>query len=509
MKLYKYTAMAMSGNIDPYIVHNNLSKHYDNISYYNPFNKNYMGKKGDPAVHPIDGVKIDKMFSGRTVTKQDGVKCEFGLDINVEIFSERCVVMQELIFDFKDKQAFDVMIKKLNDNFIFEEVLSWQTGSETLDCSIISFSNTFIMEKLIPIFTNEDIKKIFDEYDPTDKKGGIKYRRKLKEFMGLNVDLCGSMGMNTLSSNWNTSVILDEDEQIDINDSHEKYSEDNKIYYLNLIDSYVCLEPEVLKKFLSDFRNYNLYLMFIKGYTISLQMWSSSLNKEAEELILNLDSQNEVFWQNMRMKVEEWQLHFLAQNSKRTRSLSQAQQTNLLKFFTITKQKRDEWLDEVRKKEKIMQRYIDEVKYNLDNMATPGHTHDEQTLQKESETTNERILLLSFLAMSIPMLGAIFSPAFTFNTKIISASVLLCLPIVYFFVIRISKSRQKALNTRRDLIRRRKDMQQYLGYHESNIEEIKSNEKLADDAKDEIIKWEKENIKLGQSMIDKINKKIK
>ena len=111
MKLYKYTAMAMSGNIDPYIVHSNLSKKYDNISYYNPFNKHYIGKKGDPAVHPIDGVKIDNMFSGRTVTKQDGVKCEFGLDIHVEIFSERCVVIQTLIFDFDDKQAFDVMIK--------------------------------------------------------------------------------------------------------------------------------------------------------------------------------------------------------------------------------------------------------------------------------------------------------------------------------------------------------------------------------------------------------------
>ena len=85
MKVYKYTAMAMSGNIDPYIVYTNLSKHYDNISYYNPFNKNYVGKKGDPAVNPIDGVKIDKIFSGKTVTKQDGVKCEFGLDINVEI----------------------------------------------------------------------------------------------------------------------------------------------------------------------------------------------------------------------------------------------------------------------------------------------------------------------------------------------------------------------------------------------------------------------------------------
>ena len=40
---------------------------------------------------------------------------------------------------------------------------------------------------------------------------------------------------------------------------------------------------------------------------------------------------------------------------------------------------------------------IDDLKYDLENLATPGHTHDEQTLQRETETTNERILLLSFL----------------------------------------------------------------------------------------------------------------
>ena len=258
MKIYKYTARALNANIDPYLVYNNICDSYEDVSYYNPFNNTYIGRKDDPDLHPLDGLKVNKLFSGNTITKQDGIDCKIQLNVNIEIFSERAVSMFEYVFDIKNKQAFDVMIKKLNDNFIFEEVLSWQTGSETLDCSIISFSNTFVMEKLVPFFTNEDIKKIFDEYDPTDKKGGIKYRRKLKEFTGLNVDLCGSMGMSTLSSNWNTSVILDEDEQIDINDSHEKYSDDNEIYYSNLIDSYVCLDSEVLKKFLSDFRNFSI-----------------------------------------------------------------------------------------------------------------------------------------------------------------------------------------------------------------------------------------------------------
>ena len=59
MKLYKYTTMSMTGNVDPYILFRNLSKHYDNISYYNPFNENYIGKKGDPALDPLDAIKID------------------------------------------------------------------------------------------------------------------------------------------------------------------------------------------------------------------------------------------------------------------------------------------------------------------------------------------------------------------------------------------------------------------------------------------------------------------
>ena len=59
MKLYKYSTMSMTGNSDPYILFSNLRKHYDNIAYYNPFNENYIGKKGDSAVDPLDAIKID------------------------------------------------------------------------------------------------------------------------------------------------------------------------------------------------------------------------------------------------------------------------------------------------------------------------------------------------------------------------------------------------------------------------------------------------------------------
>ena len=92
MKLYKFSSMAISANADPYVMHANLSKHYDNVSYYNPFNKNYIGKKGNLALHPLDGIKVEKIFSGKTKTNHGEMECEFKLDINMEIFSERGII---------------------------------------------------------------------------------------------------------------------------------------------------------------------------------------------------------------------------------------------------------------------------------------------------------------------------------------------------------------------------------------------------------------------------------
>ena len=202
-----------------------------------------------------------------------------------------------------------------------------------------------MMKKLIPFHTDGDLIKIFKEIDPTDKKDPLKWRQKVKDKIGLNVDLCGSRGMNTNSSNWSTSIILDEDKQLEINDSHEKISDEYEIYYSKSLDANVCFEKEILKKFQFNFKNHNLFECIISGYVISLQMWSYSINKETEDLIPLLDSQNEVYWQNLRMKIEEWQLHFLSQNAKRTASLSMIHLKNTLNFNSVNKEKRNQWLD--------------------------------------------------------------------------------------------------------------------------------------------------------------------
>ena len=48
-----------------------------------------------------------------------------------------------------------------------------------------------------------------------------------------------------------------------------------------------------------------------------------------------------------------------------------------------------------------------------------------------------------------------------------------------------------------------------LDWHRNNLEEIKNDTKLAEDLKENVIQWELQNISVGESMLDKIKKKIK
>ena len=509
MKIYKYTYMMISGTIDPYILYQNLSKDDLNSSYYNPFNGEYVGKSNDPDLHPVDGIKIDRLFSGTTVSEQEGVSCKVGLDINMTIFVERSTMVTEMVFTIEDKKAFDVIIHKITDKFIFEDMCSWECGGETMDFSAISIVNDFVMNKFFPFASSEELKKLLDELDPTEQSDHKKYLEKMKEITGISVDLCGaSMGINSNSRTIGDHVILDTEKSIEIDDSFNRISTDHDIYHSESLQSYVCFEEEAHEKFSKDYSNYLLYESILSGYEILFLMWSNSINKEAKELIDNLENKNEAYWKTLRLKNEEWQLNFLAQNSYRSRSLTLLKQNNILSFYAINEEKKEKWLTNIKKRETDMYRYVDEIKYELDNIATPGHTHDEQALQKVSETTNERILLLSFLAMSIPMLGAIFSPEFTLHTKILSASILFLLPIIYFSVFRFSKKRQIKLDKRRELMRRKKQMLGHLDYHRNHIEEVKKGD-LADDVKKNIIVWEERNVKVTQQMIDKIDKKLK
>jgi len=487
-----------------------MVKHYPDVQYYNPYDSSFIGKPSTLRVEPLDGIRIDKVFSGITHVKKDGIEHKFKLEINVEIFSERTLLF-DMILDIDGKNTFETFLtnEKENESPFGDSIFTWEMDGKTVDSSIIAIVNDFITKKVFPFSTDEELIQLHKDTDPTEKESIARYDRKLKEMLGITLDKCGqSMGTSSAQRIPRKKIILDQKREFDINGkSWKKISDNYDIYKSDSLALYVAFTEKDCIEFIKDFKNNHLYEAIIGGYTINYNMWSTSIGKLSQELLDNLDNENEVYWRNLRLKVEEFQLHFLKQNTQRKRSFSSMQQ--LTDFKSIDVKTSKEWQKVIDKSEQGMFRYIDDLKYDLENLATPGHTHDEQTLQRETETTNERILLLSFLAMSIPMMGAIFSPNFSLYTKILSALVLCMLPMVYFSVFRFSKMRRKKLDRRRDFTRKKENWETMLDWHKNNIEEIKNDTKLPKDLKENVIQWELQNISVGEIILDKIKKKIK
>ena len=500
MKIYKYNICAMNASFDPYILYHKLIKSYPNVKYYNPFDSTFIAMKESITINPLNGIIIENMFSGITKVQHDDNFYQIKLDINIEIYFERVMIF-EFIYEVNDKKTHDVFLRS---NKFINEILTWDIDGETFESSISAITNDFISKKIIPIHTNQELKSLLDNIDPTDSEYTYKYKRKLKSITGIDCDLCGSdLGLTTQNQTFN-SIILDQENEYEITDRWEKMSSNYTIYKFESL--YIIFDKKCHQRFLRDYKHYILYKSIISSYTVTFGKWFYIIRKETRELLENLKNKNEVYWSNLRFRVEEWQLHFLSQNTHRLASVSNLQR---LKYFrTLNQKTENRWFDDLKQVEQEMYRNVDEIKYNLDNLSTPGHTHDEQSLQKETEKTNERILLLSFLAMSIPMLGAIFSPAFTLITKIISATVLCFLPILYYSIFLISKTRKKYLDSQREFKRNRKGLVDMVEYHKNNIQEIQNNDKIADDVKEQYTQWEFRNIKIAKNMLNKIDEKL-
>ena len=510
MKIYRYQYIMLNATYDPYIVYHKMRKHYPDVRYYNPFDSAFIGKPSTLGIVPLDGIRIEKVFSGITHIKQDGIEHRFELEVNVEMFSERTLLF-EMIVDIEGKKTFETFLthKKEKDSPFRDRIFTWETDGKTVDSSIIAIVNDFITKKVFPFTTDEELIQLFNDTDPTEKESMARYDKKLKELTGITMDKCGqSIGTSSAQRMPQQKIVLDQKREFDINEkSWEKISDNYELYKSDSLALFVAFNEEDCIEFIKDFKNNHLYESIIGGYTVNYNMWSRSICRLSQELLDNLDNKNEVYWKNLRLKVEEFQLHFLQQNTRRKSSFSSMQQ--LKSFESIDIKTSKEWQKVIDKSEQGMFRYIDDLKYDLDNLSTPGHTHDEQALQRETEKTNERILLLSFLAMSIPMTGAIFSPNFSLYTKILSAIVLCMLPIIYFSVFHFSRKRRQKLDRRRDLTRKKENYEAMIDWHKNNLEEIKNDTKLAEDLKENVIQWELQNISVGESMLDKIKKKIK
>ena len=107
--------------------------------------------------------------------------------------------------------------------------------------------------------------------------------------------------------------------------------------------------------------------------------------------------------------------------------------------FPFSKDYIKEYMERQEKQRDNVFQILNEVKYAINNLATPGHTHDEHLLQEETEKVHERLLMISFIAMAIPSGVAIMTPEISIIIKIIAASAIFSIPLIYFSFRKVQK----------------------------------------------------------------------
>ena len=386
----------------------------------------------------------------------------------------------------------------LNSKMIFE-------GEEQSVSNLIS---TVLWE----CFQHEEMEKVLEDE---------KYRKDLNniDFESMREDIFDEFGVELFynadhlpggfSAGVCDIIIEDYDNKLSMDDEWENIStNENELYMLPHRDIYVLKKDAIFKDAMVFMSENMLKNRIFNSYGSMCSGWIARIGKKVDPIRKNINSkhQNKFYWQELKRKIEVIDLNFLEFHTSAIRNLADFDSMPDTLDLSFTKEYKNEYLKEVRYKKQSIHEYLDEIKYAIRNLATPGHTNDEHLLQEQTEITNERILLLSFLAMSIPMLGAIFSPDFTISTKISSATVLFSLPILYLFTMKIRKSLAYKRNIRMELKRQYNDLSKSLIKEKQVTSQLQSYDILPEDLRETLLAFHEKSIVNTEKRLSKLDK---
>lgn len=499
---------SFTASFDCYYFYNSFKDKFDNISYFNPYNSNYVGKSKEltDEYNALNGVIIKNCFKCEIVESIKNVNEIIKLNVDMYIFTERCILFN-LYYEFEKQH--DIILDKIT--YLHTKNIKIKKNNAIIPMNVgAHLFNEFLVNMIFKMNDSENsITNIMAEVDPFEtyyNSSNIAHTRT-KEKLGLDTDIFGSTftGAQIFVTDFTTISILDNKKLIDTNNL-KKISTKYDLYYDK--EKKIILthdEDHFFKKHMPNILKYRLYEQIIKSYSQNfIKGWYSYIEETANELIDNLDNDNEVFWRKFRTDIEKSQLRFLSSNIRFNKILKQIKKLGYEHVYD--KKFRDEFIIEIENDIFTTKEHIKEIKYGLDNIATPGHTHDEQLLQQVTEKGNERILLLSFLAMSIPMIGAILSPNLEIQTKLISAFVLTLLPISYIIFSKFSNRRKHNRNISKFLNKGYQDLSLTI---KNMKKEKESLEKRNDEEAKLYIPLIQQNLKLCNDMLKKLEKRMK
>lgn len=237
--------------------------------------------------------------------------------------------------------------------------------------------------------------------------------------------------------------------------------------------------------------------------------WLESLKNISLDVSKNIENgnKNAYYWKEFKKSIELIDLNFLPIHSY---TVSICSKLEAYQGFTVRLNKKyhENYEKRLKKSFDVTLKLIDEVKYAINNVRTPGQSYNDTILQVETEKVNERIMLISFIAMALPCAYALSSETISIFIKLLFAIGIISIPFFYFLINTIKKKLAIRRNFKIEKRRLYSLAIKSLADMKSEMEVGNKLNYLPKDLINQIHDMMKSEIKVKEKQIEKLKKQI-
>ena len=478
MKVHFYFDSTTNGNLDLNKALPDLTKRFpdSNVS----IDTQFIGKRRIVIEKPIKEVKIIKL---------DKMDCDIDANFTLYLYETIGYAYLDICIDI-DSETLKKLVK--DNRNLFNNVIG--EAKIKHDGKIVDLAPSLIL----PLFTDKVYgDKIFEDpsssYHQNLEVDMDQMSTKLSDFKDkfhtTPIVVLFILSFDMSLSPCAYTLIEDFDDKLDIDSRWQNISNnENSLFESNTLYARICKKKDMLKSLDAFNFGYNYNRKLAARFLEWIKAWLIGLGEEVSNIRDNIskDNSNPYYWKQLKKRIEILDLNFLEFNSYVMQKIDfgvvDRVDLHLKESYT---QKISDFNNEQRKN---IFRYLNEVKTSIANIGTPGHTHDEKILQEETEKVNDRILMLSFIAMSIPTISAILTPGVSNSVKIMIGGGVLLLPVTYLLVRKIVKNTRFSKSMQLESKRIIADYEVKLKEGKQRLEDVHNHKDIPEDFKAQLIK---------------------
>lgn len=443
----------------------------------------------------LDCLLISDLIKDLKIIELHGEQCNIEMKVDVYILSECGYTLLDMQFDIPDHLVNDFRVPDmfLNTKFLYEN------KEQTAIGFILPFllKNILMEEKIdsIKLQMLDSDMSIYDQKEVFYNETGCKY------FFDSDEIAFGMQGA--------PSYLLFQDYENKIDTKNWEVYDLKNIAFSNELTGADLIKTS---KAFDDFFNFlvfrNIRNKSIVQMSSLCRMWLASLKEKAEDISKNIanNNSNQYYWKELKKIIELIDLNFLSMQTFIAKECSNNDPYAGL-FFRLSQAYKKKYNKLRSSQVQNLLMLLNEVKYSINNISTPGHSYNDYMLQAETEKVNERIMLISFIAMAVPCIYALSSQSILLYVKLFSAIGIISIPLVYFL---LNTAKKKIAVRRNYKMEKRRLYDQSIKELEKMKMEIKGKapQILPQDLKDKIEVIMQNQINIKEKEVDKLKNQI-